>query len=61
MVTKLVERDTIISRIFKSGHGGSINLIIPKMFVLELGLESHDEVSIFYNRQQKKLEIKKIK
>lgn len=59
MVIRIVDKDKIISRVFRSGHGGSINLIIPKIFVLEMGLEPSDDVSIFFNRTLRKLEIKK--
>jgi bifunctional DNA-binding transcriptional regulator/antitoxin component of YhaV-PrlF toxin-antitoxin module len=59
MVIRLIEEDKIISKVFRSGKGGSINLIIPKLFLIEMGLEPSDDVTIFYNRQQKQLEIKK--
>jgi bifunctional DNA-binding transcriptional regulator/antitoxin component of YhaV-PrlF toxin-antitoxin module len=59
MVIRLIEKDKIISRVFRSGNGGSINLILPKIFLLEMGLGPSDDVTIFYNRQQKQLEIKK--
>lgn len=59
MVIKMLEEDKTLGRLFSSGTGGAINLVIPKFFAMDLDLGPRTYVSIFLNRKTNTLEIKK--